>query len=162
MSFTVLSWLFVVAVIIHNTEEAICLPAWSKNAGRWHRPVATAVFRFAVLILTILAVLLAVIADVYGEGSLGAYLLCGYALAMLGNVLVPHVIATISLRRYMPGTASAVLFIAPITILLINSALTHGYIQWDTFLWAGPLVVLGIIALIPLLFWLGGILYNER
>jgi len=36
MSFSVLTWAFVVAVTIHNLEEALYLPKWSRAAGRFH------------------------------------------------------------------------------------------------------------------------------
>jgi len=155
MNFTGLAWLFVVAVAIHNTEEAIWLPEWSQTAGRWEHRVDKREFRFAATILTILAAGTVLLAEWEGKRSIGAYLLCGYALAMLINVAVPHVLATLILRRYAPGTASAVLFNLPLTMLLIRAALAEGYISVGEFIWAGPIVVLVIIATIPLLLWAG-------
>lgn len=155
MGFVSLSWLFVGAVAAHNLEEAIWLPAWSQTAGRWHRSVGSAEFRFAVLVLTLLAVFAAWLATVQGKGSLGAYLVAGYALAMLLNVLVPHLLATLFLRRYMPGTATALLLILPVTLGLLREAIRDGDIDWQSFLVFGPMVVAGIVALIPLLFWIG-------
>ncbi len=52
MRFTFLAWAFVIAVAIHNLEEAMYLPAWSRPAGHWHAPVAETEFRFAVAVLT--------------------------------------------------------------------------------------------------------------
>ena len=34
MSFIEWRWLFLVAITLHNREEAIWLPAWSKQAGK--------------------------------------------------------------------------------------------------------------------------------
>ena len=131
------------------------LPGWSKTAGRWHPAVGKTEFRFAVFVLTALAGVAAWLATVQGKASFGAYLVAGYALAMLLNVLFPHLLATLVLRRYMPGTATALLFILPVTAGLIMLGVRDNYIEARTFLIYGPLVVLGIIALIPVLFRIG-------
>jgi len=162
MNFIALAWTFVLAVAIHNAEEAIWLPAWSVAAGQWHRPIGKSEFRFAVAALTILAAGVAALAELQGKQSLGAYLLCGYALAILLNVAVPHVFATLAMFRYAPGTATAVLINLPVTVLLLRTALAEGYIESVKFIWVGPLVVLGVIALIPLLFRAGRIPLGTR
>lgn len=155
MDFIFFAWLFALAVTVHNLEEALLLPAWSQKAGKWHHPVGAAEFRFAVVVLTLLAYTAAALAAVYGRESAGAYFLSGYALAMLLNVLFPHVIATVFMRRYAPGTLTALLLNLPVTILLLRQGLQEGYIQLQKFTWAGPLVVLGLLAAIPVLFALG-------
>lgn len=160
MNFVLLSWLFALAITLHNVEEGWFLPAWSRSAGRWHQPVGTREFRFAVGVLTVLAYLAAYLAASNGKESVGTYLLTGYALAMLLNVLFPHVLATIALRRYAPGTATALLLNLPITILLLYTAIQAGYIQLAQFLWIGPLVTGCLLGAIPLLFALGRWLLN--
>lgn len=95
------------------------------------------------------------LATVQGRESFGAYLVAGYALAMLLNVLLPHLLATVAMRRYMPGTATAVLLNLPVTIYVLTLGFREGYIEPHTFLIFGPVVVVGIIALILLLFWVG-------
>ena len=155
MSFPVLAWMFVVAIAIHNTEEAIWLPAWSRHAGRWRISVGAREFRLALLVLTILAAVAVVLTIAQGKQSPGAYLLCGYALAMLVNVAVPHLLATLSMRRYAPGTATAVILNLPATWMLLRTALAEGWVDGGTFTWVGPLVALGIAASVPALFRLG-------
>jgi Protein of unknown function with HXXEE motif len=162
MNFVLLTWLFALAVTLHNAEEGWFLPAWSRSAGRWHPPVGTGEFRFAAGILTVLAYLAAGLSASGGKGSVGAYLLAGYALAMLLNVVFPHVLATIAERRYAPGTATAVLLNLPITVLLLSTAIQAGYIQLAAFLWVGPLVTGGLLGALPLLFALGRWLLNPR
>lgn len=153
MSFVVWTWLFVIAVTIHNLEEAIWLPAWSRTASRWHHAVGGTEFRCAVIVMTLLAVVAAWLATIQGKASLGAYLVAGYALAMLLNVPFPHLLATFVLRRYMPGTATALLLNLPVTIGLLERSLRDGYIEAGVFLVTGPIVVFGIVAVIALLFW---------
>ncbi|WP_210213209.1 HXXEE domain-containing protein, partial [Mesorhizobium sp. M1E.F.Ca.ET.063.01.1.1] len=159
--FMILTWLFVAAVVVHNLEEALLLPAWSEQAGRWHSPVGAREFRFAVSMLTLLAGIAAVLASVQGRGSLGAYLLSGYALAMLLNVVFPHLLATIAMRRYMPGTATALALNLPVTAALLRQAFREEYIAPMRFAWAGPAVVMAIMLSIPALFYLGRKLWPD-
>jgi hypothetical protein len=160
MNFILLALLFALAITLHNIEEAILLPAWSKMAGKWHHPVGAREFRFAVIVLTVLAYVAAGLAMVYGKESMGTYLLTGYALAMLLNVFFPHVIATLVMRRYAPGTLTALLLNLPVSLLLLHRGFQDGYIHSQRFVWAGPLVVVGIMVSIPLLFALGRRLQN--
>jgi len=155
MDFVLLAWLFALVVTVHNIEEALLLPDWSKTAGKWHRPVGVREFRFAVMVLTVGAYVAVGWALMCGKESAGAYVLSGYALAMLLNVLFPHVIASAVTRRYAPGTFTALLLNLPATILLLRQGFQEGYIHIQRFVWLGPLVVLGILASIPLLFAIG-------
>jgi hypothetical protein len=155
MNLSLIGWLFALGVTLHNVEEAIFLPKWSAQAGRWHSPVQPAVFRFAVAVLSIAALLAAWLAAVGGPGSFGAYFIAGYALAMGLNVLAPHLAATLALRKYAPGTATGLLFNLPLGGWLLYRALMEGYVDPGVFLYSGPLTVLCILASIPLLFALG-------
>ncbi len=154
-TFSTLSWLFAIGVTIHNAEEAWLLPGWSQTAGRWHHPVRAPVFRFAVSVLTLLAYTLAAAVSIAGKASVPAYLIAGYALAMLLNVVIPHLLATLSLRRYAPGTLTALLLNLPITLVLLGRGFEEAYLQWSTFSWSAPLVVGALIASLPVLFRIG-------
>ena len=155
MSFETLAILFVVVIAIHNAEEAWLLPDWSAGAGKWHVPVGAFEFHFALCVLTFAAALAAAAAIIGGRESIGAYLVSGYALAMLINVLVPHLAATIALRTYAPGTATALLLNLPVTSALMLKAIGDGYVAPNTFAWAGPAVTLAVALSIPVLFRIG-------
>lgn len=155
MSFSLLGWLFALGVVIHNTEEALFLPAWSTRAGRWHVQIGAFPFRFAVVVLSIAVIFAAWLSSIGGAHSFGAYFLTGYALAMVLNVLFPHVLATVALHSYAPGTATAVLFNLPLGGYLVYRSLADGYVDQTTFALAGPATVVGIIASIPILFAIG-------
>lgn len=155
MSFSLLGWLFAFGVIVHNTEEALFLPAWTTRAGRWHTKVDAFPFRFAVVILSAAVILAAWLASTGGARSFGVYFLTGYALAMVLNVLFPHIAATLALRLYAPGTATAVFFNLPLGSCLIYRSLTEGYVEPSRFTVTGPAMVLGIVASVPLLFAAG-------
>jgi len=82
-------------------------------------------------------------------------LITGYALAMLLNVVFPHFIATVVLRRYAPGIVTALLLNFPITFLLLRRAVLEKYVELPKFVWIGPLIVACILGSIPILFALG-------
>jgi len=155
MNFNFFVWLFIIAVTIHNFEEAIWLPAWSKKAERFHLSVGVFEFRFSVTVLTLIAYIMAYLSMTGGKGSIGTYLISGYALAMLLNVVFPHLLATLAMRRYAPGTATAMVLNFPITFMLLNQGFKDGFIDKSVFIYVGPLVVAGILLLIPILFFIG-------
>lgn len=155
MDFILLCWLFALAVTLHNLEEALWLPAWSRSAGQWHHPMGVREFRFAVAVLTAFAYLAAYLATVGGKESVGAYLVAGYAFVMLLNVLFPHVLASLVMRRYAPGTATALLLNLPITLVLIYQGLEESYVRREALVWVALLVLVAIAAAIPALFAIG-------
>jgi hypothetical protein len=155
MSLTLVGWLFTVGVLIHNAEEALRLPAWSIHAGKWHAPVGPRDFSFAISILSALLIIFSLASSFSADDSISAYLMAGYVLAMVLNVFIPHVFATVFMRRYMPGTATALVFNLPLGLLYLSRALSERRIELHVFYWAGPLVVVGILASIPVLFFLG-------
>ena len=160
MSFDALASSFAAVVTVHNVEEALFLPAWSKRAGRWRVPVGPAEFRFAVAVLT--AIAWAVAAWAAAGSATGAELVCGYALAMALNAFAPHLAATIALRRYAPGTATAFLLVLPVSVTLIRAGFAEGRIEQSRFVWVAPLTVAAILASIPALFALWRVLLRGR
>ena len=148
----VLGGLFTLGVLLHNTEEALYLPAWSSHGSRWRMPVETRVFRLAAVFFSAMLVILTTIASLSHPQSVAAYLMAGYVLAMLLNVLAPHLLATLFTRSYMPGTATAVLLNLPLGLLYLHRALSEHSVEPHVFFWSGPLTVLTILASIPALF----------
>lgn len=155
MSITTLSWLFTLGVLFHNTEEALFLPAWSKAAGRWHAKVGARAFRLAAIVLSAVLVLLAFSAQMSGPRSVAAYLLTGYVFTMVVNVWFPHVGASLIMRRYMPGTATALLFNLPLGVLFLCKSLGTGYVLLSTLIWVAPIVALTMLLSLPALFAIG-------
>ena len=158
MSFRTLEWLFPVVIALHNAEEALWLPDWSKRAGRWHDPVAPCVFRFAVVILTILAFVVTDLSFKSSKQTVWTYLVVGYMAAMLANVLIPHIAASIATRSYMPGLATGVALNLPVLSMLMVLAVRQGYVSgWKAA--AYSVGVAGFLLLsIPALFKLGNAL----
>ena len=129
MSFGNLQWLFPIVVTLHNAEEAIWLPGWSKRAVLWHSPVAPGSFRFSVAVLTVLAFVITWLSAELGKQTVWAYLVFGCMVVTLANVLIPHVALTVALRSYMPGVATGVVLNLPVLSLLVVMALKEGYVS---------------------------------
>jgi hypothetical protein len=158
MSYRNLMWLFPIVLTLHNAEEAIWLPGWSKRAVLWHSPVTPGSFRFAVAVLTVLAFAVTWLSASSGKQTVWTYLAFGCIVAMLANVLIPHIALTIALRSYMPGVATAVTFNLPVLSLLVVLAIREEYVSgWKAATYSA--VVAGLlIAAIPALFKTGKIL----
>ena len=83
-----------------------------------------------------------------------------FALGVLAHnaeeaLLLPHVLATLALRTYVPGTATALAFNLPLGGWLLWRAITEKFVQPSVFAWSGPLTVIAIVVSIPLLFAAG-------
>jgi hypothetical protein len=155
MSLAAIGWLFTAGVLAHNLEEAISLPAWSSSARRWYRPVGRSEFRFAAAVLSAVLIVVAACAAVTRPGGVAAYLMAGYVLAMVLNTFVPHVLASVIMRKYMPGTATALVFNLPLGVWYLERAFSEAAIEPRVFVWAGPIIVMAIVASLPGLFALG-------
>ncbi|RQV97355.1 HXXEE domain-containing protein [bacterium] len=162
MQFSLLSWLFAVALTIHNLEEAVFMPRWQPPDPRLSYKAGPKAFRFAIVVITALAFIAVYLAQVRGRESFGAYFVTGFALAMLVNVLFPHTLISLRFRCYCPGVVSAVLLILPVTALLLYASFTEGWVVSSKFIWAGPLVVVCMLALLPLLFLLGRLFFGKE
>jgi len=137
MSLAAIGWPFTLGVLAHNTEEALYLPAWSAHAANGI-PVGASALHFAAVALSILFVAVTAAASYPRLESVASYLMAGYVLAMALNVFVPHVLATLFSRQYMPGTATATLLNLPLGLLYLQKAVSEQYIQSRVFI--GPVL----------------------
>lgn len=161
MTFNLLRWLFPVAVTVHNFEEAITYPTWSQTIAGWPRPVASGEFWFAVIVLTLLAYLITGLSIRTGQYSWATYLLVGYAFAMVINVAVPHLVATVVFQRYMPGLATGLLLNLPLMTGLIYFAYQEAMVYWKKSLLVALGVTLALSAALPILFAAGNSLLTR-
>lgn len=150
--------LFLFATGLHNLEEAIWLPKWSKQAFKFQRTVEKNEFRFAVLCITILACLTAFSYIYYSDYTLTKYVFVGFMGAMVLNAIFPHLIATIALKQYAPGLITGLFLNLPINSLIIHqfflsNDLTVSQLIISTVIVGGILVIL-----IPFLFRIGKVL----
>jgi hypothetical protein len=108
------------AFAVHNVEEAIWLPRWSRGAGRWHPAIEDGPFRFALIVLTGEAVAVTAWSARSGPRSTGAAVSGGLSIMLVANAVVPHLAATIAQRRYTPGTATAAAANVPVAFILLR------------------------------------------
>jgi hypothetical protein len=151
-------WLFAAAVGIHMLEEVIWLPAWSRDAGRWHEPVRRGEFFLATLVfLTVFY--LGVIDGL--RGGPGIYLTAGFAVVMILNVVWPHLGATLVQGRYAPGLATAVLLTLPTAIYLLLSLLEKTDADGGSFAVGIAAALFGALVVWPRLFVAGRLLLDK-
>jgi hypothetical protein len=112
-------------------------------------------FRFVLALLTAAAWVVTYLSWRNGPQSVWAYLLFGYMIAMLVNVMVPHVPSVFVFREYVPGVVTAVLLNLPVLTLLSTRALRARYVAGRRALWFGVGVPAGMAVLIVLLAVIG-------
>jgi hypothetical protein len=146
-------WLFPAAVTVHNLEEALWLPAWSQQPGALGPPIGESEFRFALGVLTALAFVMTGVAARMRGAWLAAT--AAYWVAMLANVVVPHLVASVIARRYTPGVVTAVALNLPVTTYLLRRALGEKQLEWRRLLRASAWFIPALVGSIPLLFAVG-------
>ena len=112
--------LFLFAFTLHNIEEGLWLPGWSTSAGGFHPSVGTDEFRFGVLVVTLLGYWATFLFLAFGAGSsLIRYVYFGFLLMMAMNAVFPHLVATIALKKYAPGTITGLLLNLPLALYIV-------------------------------------------
>jgi hypothetical protein len=161
LTITALKLLFLLGFTLHNLEEAVWLPRWSKLAGRYHPPVAQGPFVFAVIVVSVIGYWLTIWDIATGQtGGVASYAFLGFVAMMGLNAIFPHLIATIVLRKYAPGLLTGILLNLPLAIILVGHYLNHGLKLYYLLL---AMVILGVTVLPSLkyLFKLGESLISE-
>ncbi len=149
-------WIFFpLAITLHNLEEAAWLPSWSKHAKNFHKPVEAGEFHFAVLIVTILAYLSTFLAVAFPAARLWTYIFHGFLGAMILNTFVPHLAATIILKRYSPGLMSGLALLIPVNTSILYHSVNAGLVKWPGLLLSIFAVSAILLGLLPLFFKIG-------
>lgn len=145
---------FLLGFFLHNLEEGLWLPAWSRHAGRFHASVGPDAFRFALIVVTAVGILVsAVHAFASMHPMVGAetisYIYHGFVGMIVANVLFPHAVATVVLRRYAPGLFTGVALNLPMGALILYRGIEGGLSPaWILAATAGvAAVTLGLITL---------------
>ncbi len=144
LTLTSIKIIFLLGFTLHNIEEAVWLPKWSKNAGRYHEPVESEPFIFAVIIVTMIGYFITGFDILYGNNyPLLRYVYLGFTGMMGLNAIFPHMIATIVIKKYCPGLITGLVLNFPFALIILL-----GYIQNDYTLYLillSILIVSGII-----------------
>lgn len=124
------------ALAAHNAEEAVFAQHWALANIEWltrstRRGVAQAWtgsgFRLSLLCLTLVLLALAVLAARAPKRGAAVYVLLGVLAAYAANALFPHIAGAVALQAYVPGVATAVLFVLPVSAWVYISALREGH-----------------------------------
>ena len=149
-------WLFFpIAITLHNLEEAIWLPAWTKHAKQFHKPIEANVFYFAVIFVTILAYLSTFLAVAFPSSWLWKYIFHGFLGAMILNTIFPHLVSTIILRRYSPGLITGLFLLLPINSIILYQSVLLGHIKLTDIMISILIVSLALLSFLPLFFKIG-------
>jgi len=152
--------LFLLGFSLLNLEEALWLPEWSKHAKKFHKEVRKNEFRFAVIIITAIGCLLTfqyfILKDYF---IIAKYIYLGFVLMMIVNVVFPHLISTILLKRYAPGTITGIILNAPIGVYLTIKGINN-YKELIFIIISGVVLSSVLIPLIHLLFTIGKKLFD--
>ena len=152
--------LFLLGFSLHNIEEALWLPQWSKHARKYHKEVSKNEFRFAVIIVTAIGYLLTFQYFIFAPSfALSKYIYLGFLLMMAVNVIFPHLIATLVLKKYAPGTITGLALNAPIGIYILFREINKPDELVFVIISAAILVVIFLV-LINQLFKLGKYLFD--
>ena len=122
-----LKLIFLLGFTLHNLDESVWLPEWSKHAKKSHEPVERNQFIFAVIIITTIGYLVTIAEIIKNTlGSVITYIYLGF-IGMMGlNTILPHLIATILLKKYAPGLTTALFLNLPLSIIIITMYITAG------------------------------------
>ncbi len=154
--------LFILGFTLHNIEEAIWLPEWSKYAERFHKRVSRNEFLFAVIIITAIGYLLTFQYMVFKDAHpVSKYIYCGFILMMVVNVIMPHLLSSVVLKKYCPGTATGVLLNLPIGGYILYKNINPAS-ELHHVLIAFAVITVITLLLLRFLFRLGGRLFDYR
>lgn len=151
----VASLFFIFAITLHNVEEALWLPQWSMHASRFQRPVGKDEFRFAVIVITMLAYLATGLFILAPQVSVLKYVFFGFVGAMMINVIVIHLLSTVMLRKYSPGLITGIFLLLPFNGLILAIAINSNIITILEVVLSTIVMAIILVALIPVLFKLG-------
>lgn len=153
---------FLLAVGVHNLEEALWLPAWTQNSGRFRKPVGNLSFLFAVGAISLIFAVCGLLAIFSSPGSVAWVIFAAIALAMAANAILPHLAVSVITHSYMPGTATGLLLVLPVSLLLVRMLLETGHVDADRLMVAAPGVILVLVACLPVLQVIGNRLFGIR
>jgi hypothetical protein len=151
---------FCLAITLHNLEEALWLPKWSQLDSSFQKTVTPNEFHFAVLIITALAYLVAFLYLSFSESNIIKWAFIGFIGSMIFNAIFPHLIATLLMKTYAPGLATALLLNIPINTVILFKLHDLKLVTLKEIVLSTVVIGIILLAMIPLLFMFGGNLLN--
>lgn len=113
--------LLIVAFLVHNCEEAITMNGKVvESPVEAIKPLTYSQFLFAVLFLSLLVFAIYFYAMKTRNNKTYLFISTALAAGLLINTFIPHIAVALYTLNYTPGLVTAVLFILPISILLLS------------------------------------------
>lgn len=129
MRYSVLSWLLIPAIALHNFEEWLTLARYGDVGAKLAASLGVSimappapVITSSLLLVTIVPAILVVAGSVGTPSRLKTRLVCFVASIYLANVFLPHAPVALLVRGYAPGVATALMINLPLCVLLLRQA----------------------------------------
>ncbi|MEZ4906887.1 MAG: HXXEE domain-containing protein [Saprospiraceae bacterium] len=124
MELKTLIMLLPLAFTLHNIEEVLGMEKWTKSIPSYiHKPVTTKQFGIAVLLFSILGFIIIYTKSYFHTEKDYYFVITGFAGMIFLNVFLPHLLATIILRKYSPGIITGLFINLPLSILILYKIL---------------------------------------
>ncbi|MCE5222000.1 MAG: HXXEE domain-containing protein [Clostridium sp.] len=85
----------------------------------------------------------------FPQSLISKYLFFGFVGAMIVNIIFPHLVASIVLKKYCPGLITGVLLIVPFNSLIIIFSVNNGIINLSEIIISTIVVAILLLTLIP-------------
>jgi len=113
--------LLIVAFLVHNCEEAIMMNGKAAESPvEVIKPLTYSQFLFAVSFLSIIVLAIYIFAIKTRNNKTYLFISMAIAAGLLINAFIPHIVVALYTLNYTPGLVTAVLFILPISMLLLS------------------------------------------
>lgn len=107
--------LFLAIFLLHNLEEAVWLPAFSRQVSHRFFPVVERnKFLVALSVVSAAGAAFVFARLLFSSSAALSYLYYGFVLMMALNSVFPYLLGAIMLRRYVPSTFTGVFGCLPI------------------------------------------------
>ncbi|MED4402291.1 HXXEE domain-containing protein [Metabacillus fastidiosus] len=146
---------FCFAITLHNIEETIWLPEWSKGASKFHKAVKSNEFYFAIIVITSLAYLSSFYYLIFPQSDIVKWVFTGFLGSMIFNAIFPHLLLTIIMRKYALGLATGILLNIPINSFIIQYMLANDMFSIKELIISTVVVGAVLLSFIPVLFKIG-------
>ena len=135
------------AFALHNFEETLRMEHWTKSTPSFiHKPVTARQFGIAVSLFTGLGFTVVFAKGLYKTEELYYLFVSGFAGILFLNTFIPHLIATIYMKKYAPGVITALLINLPLSTLVLLKIKESGILTLHQIL--ASVVIAGVIGVI--------------
>src|SRR5947209_18704190 len=123
-SYRLTAILFGIAVTLHNLEEGMFLVKWARaHVKLWFTPDPKIYWVMTSLVSVVIWIPIAGV-SIAPKNAHFQYALAGFAITMAINAVLPHLVISIAMHSYSPGTGTGMLLNLPIGLLLIYQQLS--------------------------------------